>query len=1013
MLLVALFGFQSIFAVPVQLTPEVTRPVVSVETVWVGANPQEVEREIVEPQEDELKSLEGLVSLKSESSPNIGRVILEFAPGTNIDTAMLRVNNKLNQVRGYPAEAERPVIAAAGARDNAIAWFIVRALPGSGIDPTTQRDFVEDVVESRFERVSGVAAANSFGGQEREVLVKFSPEKLAEHGLTIRQVADRIAAENRDWSAGHLDEAKRRYQVRTLGQIKTPAEFESIVLREDLRERVYLRDVASVALGFKDPEVVVRYKGERGIALNAQSQSGSNVLDIMRGLRIAVDELNAGALKTRGLEIVVAYDSSLYVEEAIDLVQENALSGSLLAVVTLWVFLRSMRPTLIIAVSIPISFIGTFLCIFALGRNINVVTLAGLAFASGMVVDAANVVLENIFARMERGEDRLTASIKGTSEVWSAVFASTLTTVLVFLPIFFIEAEIGQLFRDLAIAISAAVMLSCAVAFIVIPVLSARWMSDDEIPKSSPAFAVAFVAAVERLTRWILGTSFRRLAVSVALVGGTLVGSWFLVPAAEYLPNGTQNLLFGILIPPSGYNFDEFERIGRGIEADLAPLWTGPDAKVANFFYVAFGRQVFMGIGAVPGYPVAELREPVQAALSKVPGMIAVVVQAGLFDQGLSGGNSVELQLQGPDLERLVELGGRAFFSVLREVPGAPARPVPGLELGQPELQILPDRKRLAEAGLDVSQLGFLLDVLGDGAKVSEFKLDDGTEVDVTLRGDPGRIRHTQDLDHLPIHTPLGEVVPVASLARVVPAMGPDQINRAERQRTLSIVVNPPANMPLETLMKVLEEKVAGPMVADGSLGFPYTWRLSGSADKLTATREALQMQFVVAVLVVYLLMASMYESFLLPFVVIFSVPLASVGGFAALRLVDRFVSRQNLDVISMLGFVLLVGTIVNSAILLVERALQNQEQRGLSDVDAIAEAVSSRIRPIFMTQLTTVTGLFPMIFIQGPGSELYRGIGAVVSGGLFVGTVFTLVLIPALLGLAFDLRRAWSRMVS
>lgn len=1007
-LLITLFGLQAFFLVPVQLTPDVSRPKITVQTRWPGANPREVEREIVKEQEDVLKALEGLLSMQAECSPGSSQITLEFVPGTDLDAALLKVNNALNQVPAYPEEADRPILSTSGAREDAIGWFIFLPAdeqPRSDID--TFQQFVEDEVKTRFERVPGVARANIFGGRERQIEVLVDPGAVAARGLTLRQIAARLAEEDRDTSAGHFDEGKRRYTLRAVGAFDDPKEIAGVVLREGPRDRVFLRDVATVRRSYKDPEVVVRYKGIPCIAINVQRRTGSNILDIMNGVKQQIRLLNEGPLGERGLKILQAYDATIYIRSALELVQQNILLGGLLAILVLWVFLRSIVPTLIISVAIPVSAVGTFLFMFLLGRNINVVSLAGLSFAVGMLVDNSIVVLESIIARVEKGDKPFRAAVDGTQEVWGAVVASTLTTVAVFLPIFFLQAEVAQIFRDIAIAIACAVILSLVVSVLAIPAMFVAWMKGvSPLEENRGRLGPSIVRGLTGLVHWICGSVMLRVLTVVLLTGVSLGGSWLLTPPAEYLPEGNQNLLFAMLIPPAGYNLEEFERIGESIADDLRPLWSGDDPSIEKFFYVAFGRQVIMGVGATDPARIRELKGPVQAALGKIPGMIAIVLQPGLFSHGLSGGRSIDLKLQGPELESLMKLAQRAFFGVMKNVPGAQARPIPGLELGQPEIQMLPDRQRLAEVGLSTADLGFTFDVLTDGARVSEVQAEDGQEIDLVLRGKQDRLRHTQDLGQLQVYVPNEGLVPLSSLAQIKATVGPDVIQRYERQRSVSIQINPPLETPLESAMDAIREKIMDPMVKDGSLGGTYSWLMAGTADKLTATKEALQGGFGTALIVTYLLMASLFESFLFPLVIMFSVPLAAFGGFVAMRLVDVTVASTRLDVLTMLGFIILIGVVVNNAILLVDRSLRTL-RRGESTIrDAVAEAVTSRIRPIFMSTLTSVFGLAPLVLMRGAGSELYRGIGSVVIGGVLVSTVFTLVLIPALLSLVLEIRQ-------
>ncbi len=474
---VILFGLISLYKIPVQLTPDVERPRITVDTTWIGASPQEVEREIAQEQEEKLKSVEGLVEMTSESADSHGTVVLEFLVGTDIDSALLKVSNKLEQVEEYPDEAERPVISSVDVRANAIAWFMLKPRPGNDIDIYTLHDFAEDYIKSYFERVPGVASSNVFGGQEREMQVVFDPNALAARGITLSQVAQALDSENNNYSAGDFDEGKRRYIVRTMGEYRSPKDIEDVIITRKNGALVYVRDVASVRLGFKDAEHAVRQNGEPGIAINALRETGANSIEVMDGLLKAMEELNGGLLKERNLVLYNVYKETSYIHSSINLVKQNLMIGGFLAVTVLLLFLRSGSSILIITTAIPISIIGTFVMMAFLGRTINVISLAGMAFAVGMVVDNSIVVLENIYRHMQMGKSRIRAAYDGTVEVWGAVLASTLTTVAVFLPVIFVKEQAGQLFRDIAIAISCSVLLSLIVSISVIPSASARILS--------------------------------------------------------------------------------------------------------------------------------------------------------------------------------------------------------------------------------------------------------------------------------------------------------------------------------------------------------------------------------------------------------------------------------------------------------------------------------------------------------------------------------------------------------
>ncbi|RMH35801.1 MAG: efflux RND transporter permease subunit [Nitrospirae bacterium] len=1044
-LLIALFGIVAVTRLPVQLTPDVTKPEITVTTRWPGASPHEVEREIVEEQEEQLKSVEGLEKMFSESSYGSGRIVLRFPAGTNLDASLLRVSNRLNQVREYPAEVEEPVISSADTTGSAIGWFILQPREGVPIDIATMRDFAEDVIKARFERVPGVAASNVYGGREREVQVIVDPAKLASRNLTFMDLARALDEENRDYSAGDFDEGKRTYVVRTIGEYRDPDDIENVIVARREGGPVYVRDIATVRLGYQDPTHVVRQKGRPCIAVNAVRETGANVLDTMEGLRRAVKELNEEWLAPRGLHFYQVYDETDYIYSSLSLVRQNLILGSMLAVLVLYLFLRTGSTTFVIGLAIPISIMGTFIMLWVLNRNLNVISLAGMTFAAGMLVDNSIVVLENIYRHRETGKSLFRAAYDGTVEVWGAILASTLTTIAVFVPIVFVEEQAGQLFRDIAIAISSGVALSLLVSMTVIPSLSARILTTaTERPRDvvSRPRKTEWLATVDRLIHrygltaerladfvaWLCCTPQRRLATVFGLTTAAVLTVILLLPKAEYLPTGNRNLVIGILLPPPGYNTEQFVKMGEQIESVLRPYWEvepgspeeaaldGP--SIRNFFFVARGRSVFMGARTNRDEEVKGLIPLFRRATADLPGVISIVTQSSLFQRGLGEGRNIDIEISGPDLNRLVAFGGQVFGQVRQLLPGAQVRPKPSLDLGSPEVHVRLRRDRAADVGITNRELGFTVDALVDGAKASDYQFE-GDEIDLTVRGEDRYADRTQDLASLPLYTRRGQLTTLGAIAEISLVPGPEQINHIERERSIVVQVIPPADMPLETAMNLIQQQVILPLKDSGTFGQSYNVRLSGTADELTQTYDALKWNFLLALAITYLLMAALFESFLYPFVIIFSVPLAAAGGFVGLALVNLFVGYQPLDVLTMLGFVILIGVVVNNAILIVHQALNfmrgerlDGEEKasltgveGLSALQAVRASVRTRVRPIMMSMLTTTFGLLPLVISSGAGSELYRGIGSVVLGGLVVSTVFTLLVVPTLFSLVMEWR--------
>lgn len=1018
---VTLFGVLSLLKIPVQLTPDVTRPQITVTTIWPGASPQEIEREIVDEQEEYLKSVEGLTRLTSESLDSMGRVTLEFSVGTDIDVALLKVSTKLDQVPSYPDDADRPVIVSASENAPPIAWIVLRPIRETTPPINTLRNFAEDFIKPRLERVPGIAKINVFGGQEEEMQVVFDGMAVAARSITINEMAQALSAGNQNISAGDFDEGKRRYIARTQGEYLRPEDAEKVVIKYMGDSPVRIKDVATTRYGFKKRESVVRNKGTETLAINAIRQAGSNVLEVMTGLKQRIAELNETLLADQGLKLEQVYDETEYINSAIALVRQNLFVGGSLAIIALLLFLRSFSPTFIVTLAIPISIVGTFLMLVLFGRTINVISLAGCAFAAGMVVDNSIVVLENIYRHRQMGEGKIDAALCGAKEVWGAVLASTLTTVAVFLPVIFVEEEAGQLFRDIAIAISFAVLWSLIISITVIPSLASRIIgAPDPVEKKKgsrigPKALFGIVPLAEKVTdgvaafvNWLCGRIWARIGTVLLLTGLAIGMAWSLAPKTEYLPEGNRNLILGIMIPPPGYSIQEFVAIGEDVETKMREYWEVSETAaldvpaLSNFFYVAFGQRVFMGAVTRDPLRAGEFIPVLQGILRQVPGMIPIVKQTSLFARGIGEGRSIDVDISGPDLLQLIEMGQRIFGQIMGLIPGSQLRPIPSLDLGNPEIRILTDRDRAAMVGLTAQEIGVNIDALLDGIKVGEVRRF-GNKIDLTLMGDLNALRRIEDFENLQLNSAQGKRVTLNSVAGVNLVSGPTQINHIETLRSVTIQVIPPVNIPLETAMDIIRTKVIVPMADRGEIKRPYVINLSGTADDLTRTRNALRGNFLLALVITFLLMASLFGSFLYPFVIMFSVPLAAAGGFLGLYLVNRLMGYQPLDVLTMLGFVILIGVVVNNAILLVHQALNFIREGRMEPRDAITESVRTRIRPIFMSAFTSVMGMLPLVVLPGAGSELYRGIGSVITGGLIVSTIFTLFLVPSLFSLVID----------
>jgi len=990
-LLAIMFGLISLERLPIQLTPEVELPEITITTVWRAAAPEEIESEIIEPQEDVLRGLPGMTKILARAQRGRGSITLTFQVDTDLRRALLEVLSRLNRVQRYPADANEPVINSIGGRSRAIAWFILKPVAGNNRDVASYQNFVEEVVQTRFERIPGVAMSEVRGGRESELRITFDPYKAASLGIELPRVAQ-LAGGAKNTSGGFADVGKRRYTLRFAGQYNVD-DLGGMVLDWRENQPVYLRDVADIEVRMVDRTGFVIQNGQAAMAVNAHRETGVNVLEVMTGLRQAAEELREGPLKRAGLSFEQVYDETRYIDRSINMVSNNLLLGILLAVGVLWWFFRKFRATLMVAVAIPICVVSTFMLLDATGRTLNVISLAGLAFAVGMVLDAAIVVLESVVRLRERGMSSTEAADEGTRKVWGALLASTATTVAIFLPIVFLKDEAGQLFADLALTIAATVSISLLVAITVLPAAASTWLRNISMHDPHAHWWDAGSNFVMRLT----DTPRRRALWILGLITLPLMLAVWLKPEADFLPNGNRNLVFAFILPPPGSSVDTLEKeLGQVVAQRMQPYIDGTaEPAVDNYFFVAFGSGVFMGARTMDPDKSDELVPLINRLIGSFPDTIAFAQRSSLFG-GFGGGRTVDIDIQGSNIDALLDSAQAGFATVMQTIPGRPPRPRPGLSLAEPELRLLPDERRISEAGWARGDVSQIIRALGDGLFVGDY-FDGQQRLDIILRGQDWQT--PEELAAIPLATPNSGVLPLSELTEVVRTAGPDEIRRLNRRRTITLEVKAPEGMSLEQTMLVLKEKVnpkIEPLLPeDGEIHY------SGTAEKLDLALKSMSASFLLAIAILYLLMSALFRSFRDSLLVILAIPLATVGGVLALQIVNLF-TTQHMDLLTMIGFIILLGLVVNNAILLVYQT-RAAEREDLKRRDAVNQAVHLRLRPILMSTLTSIFGMLPLLLIPGAGTELYRGLAAVIVGGMSVSTVFTLILLPSLLRIGED----------
>ena len=1018
-LLILIFGLISQERLPRQLTPNVIQPEIAVNTLWPGASPKEIERDIIQEQELVLKNTPGLVKYESQAKDNSGSLTLTFKLGVDINKAMLDVSNKLNEVDNYPENVEKPVIKATGESASPVIWTMLQTVDGNPIDIDHYKTYMENEIREHYERIPGVAELFMRSGTQKEMQVLLNTQKMAAYALSIDKIIAVIQRNNVDISAGSMDVARRSYRIRTTSQYKTPQDIQDLILISNGQQEVRLGEIATVSYGYAKKSSISLVDGIKGLIIGVKPEGDANIVKLTDDVEAMVKHINETQLKDMGLHIRWLNDKRDYIQGSIDLVQQNILVGGILAIIVLLIFLRAVSSTTVIALAIPISIISTFIILEMLGRSLNTISLAGISFSVGMLVDSAIVVLENIDRHKKMGKKFFDAALDGTQEVWGALIASALTTIAVFLPIIFLENEAGQLFKDIAISVTAAVSFSLFVSISVIPMLWNQLMKfskhESHQAKENPSKIVNLGNAINNkimfYVHWTLRSKSHQIITVFVLVLFSATSSYLLFPKMEYLPQGNRNLIFNIMIPPPGLSYQEGKDIGIDVYKKLEK-YTKADVdgypQIERIFFVAGGD--FMLFGALSKDPsrAAELIPILQKVSNSYPGIFGISKQAGVFERGLGKGRTVDIDISGASIEEIAQVGGELFGALHQTIMGAQIRPVPSIELLFPEVKIIPDRQRLNAVGLDARSLGIIADVLMDGRKISEFKEDGKKKINLIIKADQKDISTPEELYHALVATPSGDLVSFDSLSTLERSSSISVIRHLGGKRTITLQVTPPKDLTVQEAIEVIQTKIL-PQVKNTNLDI----KLTGTADKLVETISSMKYNLILAIIITYLLMAALFGNFFYPLIIMVTLPLAAAGGFIGLSLTNAFLSPQALDILTMLGFVILIGIVVNNAILIVHQSLNLVRNHAMEHKQAVIEATHSRLRPIFMSTLTSLFGMLPLILAPGPGSEFYRGLGSVITGGLAFSTLFTLFVIPALLLFAIRMENKPKRSLS
>ena len=1015
---VVVLGIVATLSVPVQMIPDLDVRVVQVRTSWPGATPQDIEKEILIEQEEYLRSIPSLQRIEATASSGEARIELEFPHGVDINETLIRVNNALSQVPSYPDTVDQPRIFAESFSSNSFMYFRVTPQDGNprGLDMDMMRDFVSDNVRTRMENVPGVSSVEVWGGADRQVQILVDPTALAERGLTVADLRNALRARNRDVTGGELESGKRRYLLRTIGRFNDIESLDSLILARRGDRVIRLADVARVRLDHFEVAREAFVNGKPVLFLAVNRELGSNVIEIKDAMFAEVERINNELLSQVGMELKLNATDTVYVEQSIATVWRNLALGAILATLVMYLFLGSVRMTLVGVVGIPICTIAAFLGLLLAGRTINVISLAGVAFSIGMTLDNTIVVLESIEWERRKGLRRLQAAVTGVRRVWPAVLASTLTTVLVFIPIVFIEEEAGQLYGDIAVGVSATILVSMLVAITVVPTAAANFALQNQ-PRGEAARdpTTRGMRWLLGISDWLIATRLRRVSVMLLTVTASAAVIAGLTPPAEYLPPGEEPKVFGRMSAPPGYNLATMREIGYDVQDYFLPyLDDEPEKFARGDSAVPALEYLIISIRASGLFLISEpkdkaqvdaLMDAIDAKYAEYAGMRSFSTRGSIITSNDGGTRSINLDISGPDLGPIYA-AATAAYNRAREVFGNPriqATPAT-LSLSQPLIEIHPDWDRAAELGMDTSDIGFTVAALTDGAFVDEFFLADD-KIDMYLYSSAGAGASPMALTDLPVYT-RGGVVPLSSIASVRETVDTSTVRRVDGRRTVTLSIIPPQSVALETGVDVVRDDVLEYLRSNGSIPASVSVDISGASDQLDATRKSLTGNYLVALILVYLVMVAIFTHWGYPLLIMTTIPLGVAGGIAGLALMNAVGAlmpgfgmqafHQPFDMISMLGFLILMGTVVNNPILIVHRAAENLRSGAMDAAQAVREAVESRLRPIAMSAVTTIFGLAPLVFIPGEGTELYRGVGAIVLFGLAGAALVTLTFLPA-----------------
>ena len=1009
---VTLLGIISLSRLPVDLMPEFEQPTLNVRTSYAGVGPLEIEELITRPMEQAVSAVPGITRVESSSSEGNSQIRLNFEWGSDLSEAADEVRTRVDRMRNrLPEDADPPTIFKFDSNQLPVLQIGIEG----DYDPVTLREVAQNEIAPRFERVDGVAAVTVNGGVRREIHVDLSKEKITALNLSVSQVVNALRSENQNTPLGEIYQGDSTFLVRSQGQFQSIEDIKDMVVMTRQAVPVYLRDIAEVSDTTEQRRSFMRINGKPGIQLQVQKQSGKNTVAVARAVRVEVDRVNK---EVPGVRMIVTQDNSVFIQRAIDNVQEHALVGGILVVLIIFAFLRDVRSTLIVCTSIPVSVIGTFALLYFGGFTLNTMTFGGLALGIGMIVDAAIVVLENTHRHLHMGKDKMTAAIEGSEEVWSAILASTLTHIAVFIPLLFLSGTASIMFTQLSVVVMFSLAMSLFVAVTIVPVLCSRWLKTPDEEAKDTGIMASFYRLSERFLE-TMDEQYRR-AIHVALnhrptviatAAVLVIAAAIIYPmiTVELMPqtdegevNINAELSVGTRVERTEEALLRLEDMVRERVPEAVTIITNGGGGGNNWNGGGGGggggstHRGQIRVMLVPRGQRMRTNEQIAIALRRelqgLPGVAVRANPAGDNNQimrFLSGGGNnnqggssrLQVEIRGHDLDDARRVA-QDVRKVMEDTPGVADVQV-GREEGRPEIAVRVDRPKAAMLGMSVGSVATTIQTNVAGTAAAQFR-ERGNEYPVVVRLREADRQEISDVGDVLLSTPTGQVVPAKNVLAVNREAGPVQIDRKNMERMTR--VNAETEIPISEAVKAVQDRITQVRVPpDFAVGF------GSEIEEQARSFQQLQMVLILAVLLVYAVMASQYESLRDPFIIMFSVPVAGIGVVLSLLLTGTSFSMQ-----AYIGIIMLAGIVVSNAILLVDYINTLRRRDGLPIREAVELGGRTRLRPILMTSIATMLGLVPMAIGIGEGGELQAPLARVVIGGLLTSTLVTLVLVPA-----------------